>query len=93
MMWFYIDTVTEEVQHQAGVWGMSHHTAAAALDSERPKDNTFSQWVRELPQVQKQREANPDGAGQQAVLPAATAAAQAAAAAASEALATAAATA
>jgi hypothetical protein len=95
-LWFQFNSVIKEVQHQAGIWGMSHHTAAAALDSERPKDKTFSQWVRELPQVQKQREENPDGAGQQAVVAAATAAAQAAhaaAAAASEALAAAAATA
>jgi hypothetical protein len=60
------------------------------LDSERPKDKTFSQRVGELPgtwQVQKHREENPDGAGQQAVFAAATAAAHAAAAAAFEALA------
>lgn len=96
MMWFQFNAVTEEVQHQAGVWGMSHHTAAVVLDCDRPKDKTFSQRVRELPgtwQVQKHREENPDGAGQQAVFAAATAAAQAAAAAAFEALAAAAATA
>jgi hypothetical protein len=91
-LWLKFNSVIREVQHQAGVWGMSHQTAAAALDSEHPKGKT-SQWVRELPPVQKQREENPDGARQQAVFAAVTAAAQPAAAAASEALAAAASTA
>jgi hypothetical protein len=94
-LWFNLYTVIKEVQHKAGVWGVSHETAAGAVDKERPKDRTFCQWAREdLPKLQKQRGETPDASRQQAVLAAATAAAQAAqaaAAAATEALAAAAA--
>lgn len=86
-----LNAVIREVQHKAGVWGVSHETAAVALDKERTKGKTFAQWVRDdLPKIQQQREQNPDGTGQQAVFAAATAAAQAAAVAANEALAAAA---
>ena len=82
-VWFLLNAVIKEVQHRAKVWGFSHETAAAALDSERPKGMTFCQWVRDhLVKAQKQWEANQDGAGQQAAFAAATAAAQAAQAAA-----------
>jgi hypothetical protein len=93
-LWFLLHAVIKEVQHKKKVWGVSHETAAAALDKERPEGLTFCQWVRDhLVKAQQERGENPDDAGQHAAFAAATAAAQAAqaaAAAANEALAAAA---
>ena len=93
-VWFVLNAVIKEVQYRVKVWGVSHETAAAALDSERPKGLTFCQWVRDhLVKAQQERGEDPEDAGQHAAFAAATAAAQAAqaaAAAANEALAAAA---
>ena len=55
-VWFVLNAVIKEVQYRVKVWGVSHGTAAAALDSERPKGLTFCQWVRDhLVKAQQER--------------------------------------